>query len=68
MLKCQVMGTMPSSSVAISKKAPLERSSELLFLQVGQASATTAVTVLPFLVLVMVTDLPQSEDCLPRSP
>lgn len=47
-----VLGTMPSSSVAILLNAATERSMELAFSQVGQSSLMVTVTDLPFLVLV----------------
>lgn len=66
--KCHEMGRTPSPREPSLSKAPVERSSELLFSQVGQASATRALTVLPFLVFVMRTKRPQSFDLRLVSP
>ena len=56
------LGTTPSDRSAMCSNAAMERSIELPFSQVGQASATKTLTDLPFWVLVMRTDLPQSEE------
>jgi hypothetical protein len=56
------MGTIPSSRVAMARKAASLRSTELAFSQVGQASLTMTLTDLPFLVLVTVRRAPQRRD------
>ena len=48
-----LLGTSPSSSVAIVLNAATERSIEFALLQVGQSSATVTVTVLPLFWLVI---------------
>jgi hypothetical protein len=45
LLKLNLLGTSPSSRVAIFLKAPSDKSIELEFLHVGQASAIVTVTV-----------------------
>jgi len=59
---------MPSAGVAIWLKAPVERSMELLFVQVGQASAIKTVTCLLLFVFVIKTFFPHWLDTLLRSP
>lgn len=65
---CQEMGSTPSLNGPSCWKAAKDRSIEAEFSQVGQSSATVTVTVLPFLVLVITTCLPQSGDALPEVP
>lgn len=45
MLKLHLLGTIPSSRVAMCWKAPSDKSIELEFTHVGQASAIVTVTV-----------------------
>lgn len=53
------IGSTPALSSPIRLKAPVDKSMELAFSQVGHSSATTTVTLLPFAVLVICTDFPQ---------
>ena len=63
-----MIGTIPSSSVAMAVKAPTERSIELEDTQVGQSSTIVTVTLFWFLVFVIFTCFPQRSDFSPESP
>jgi hypothetical protein len=64
----QEMGTSPWDASAIASNAAWDKSMELALLQVGHASATVTVTLLPFCVLVIWTCFPQRGDALPVFP